>query len=123
MSIYSDIAQTLSILGMSPHQRAQLMQAEQYKAACMGLQALIGPEGMSVDDFREIVSGLAAQSTHSIFDIPGHLQRLLVNKWAVEALPKTLPMREALNYIAQHPVECEEQCLTKFLALLKGGKA
>ncbi|OLE94886.1 MAG: hypothetical protein AUI84_07040 [Delftia sp. 13_1_40CM_3_66_6] len=93
-----------------------LAQAEvTYERDCLELYDLIGPP-LSIDQLKAIVMEVAYQSTHKNSDAPGHLAYLLKNKWYVES-SASRDLVDALDRVFNHPVDCSEKCLAKFLEL------
>src|SRR5256885_16367317 len=94
-----------------------LAQAEvTYERDCLELYDLIGPP-ISIDQLKAVVMEVAYQSTHKNSDVPGHLAYLLKNKWYVEGSPEPQDLMGVLDRVFNHPVDCNEKCLAKFLEL------
>jgi len=111
-----------SLLWVPEAIRAALIEQEEFSRACLSLQALISPHGVSVAHFSTMITELAATTTHSALSMPGHLTSLLLNRWAAQALPKAWEIGRVLIFLEEHPVECEQQCLSRFLTLLEWAK-
>ena len=107
------------ILSSTPMGR-KLVQAEiAYNRDCLALYALIGPP-LTIEQLKEITTEVACQSTHNNSDVPGHLTQLLRNKWVIEGSSNQYNTIEALLF--NHPPDCGERCLAKFLELLEKAK-
>jgi len=85
----------------------RLQQAVDFARDCTRLQAITPYSShVSTERFQKLVEQVASESLHDIFEMPAHLQVLMLDKLR-----------------SQWAMDCDQECLQKFLALIEAEKS